>query len=89
MKIQNPMRNINPFGLRLQPELKSVLEDAAEKNKRSLNAEIVARLEASVEPESGELSMNYLATLTDLMGKVEEHLASLDAKGGPDAAHKK
>lgn len=41
------MRNINPFGLRLQPELKALLELAAVENKRSLNAEITARLEAS------------------------------------------
>ena len=41
------MRNINPFGLRLQPELKARLEEAAKHNKRSLNAEISARLEAS------------------------------------------
>ena len=41
------MRNINPFGLRLQPELKARLEEAANENKRSLNAEITARLEES------------------------------------------
>ncbi|MBU0563390.1 MAG: Arc family DNA-binding protein [Gammaproteobacteria bacterium] len=48
MKIEEPMRNINPFGLRLQPALKARLEDAAYQNKRSLNAEISARLEASI-----------------------------------------
>lgn len=41
------MRNINPFGLRLQPELKAQLEKAASDNKRSLNAEITARLQES------------------------------------------
>lgn len=41
------MRNINPFGLRLQPDLKARLEEAANENKRSLNAEITARLEES------------------------------------------
>ena len=41
------MRNINPFGLRLQPELKAQLEQAASENKRSLNAEITARLQES------------------------------------------
>lgn len=48
MKIEEPMRNINPFGLRLQPALKARLEDAAYQNKRSLNAEISARLEATI-----------------------------------------
>ncbi len=47
MNNEEPMRNINPFGLRLQPELKARLEEAAKQNKRSLNAEISARLEAS------------------------------------------
>ncbi|QAY87213.1 hypothetical protein CUN61_26150 [Pseudomonas arsenicoxydans] len=41
------MRNINPFGLRMQPELKAKIEAAAEKNRRSINAEIHARLEES------------------------------------------
>lgn len=47
MKKDEPMRNINPFGLRLQPDLKAKIEDAANHNHRSINAEIVARLEAS------------------------------------------
>lgn len=42
------MRNINPFGLRMQPELKAKIESAAKANHRSLNAEIVARLEDSI-----------------------------------------
>lgn len=47
MKSDEPMRNINPFGLRLQPNLKARLEASAKENKRSLNAEISARLEES------------------------------------------
>ncbi|WP_025126483.1 Arc family DNA-binding protein [Pseudomonas sp. PH1b] len=46
------MRNINPFGLRLQPDLKARIEAAAEKNRRSINAEIHARLEESFAQES-------------------------------------
>jgi len=38
---------INPFGLRMQPELREQLENAATVAGRSLNAEINARLEAS------------------------------------------
>lgn len=47
MKSDEPMRNINPFGLRLQPNLKARLEASAKENKRSLNAEISSRLEES------------------------------------------
>lgn len=50
MKKDEPMRNINPFGLRLQPDLKSRIEASAAYNHRSINAEIVARLEASFGP---------------------------------------
>jgi predicted HicB family RNase H-like nuclease len=39
--------NITPFGLRLQPELKRRVEDAAKASGNSLNAEIAVRLEAS------------------------------------------
>lgn len=42
------LENIAPFGLRLQPDLKSKLETAAHKVPRSLNAEITARLEESL-----------------------------------------
>lgn len=39
--------HINPFGLRMQPELRQKLEAAANEAGRSLNSEIVARLELS------------------------------------------
>lgn len=42
---RKPMANIPPFGLRMQPELKARIEAAAKANNRSMNAEIVARLE--------------------------------------------
>ncbi|OQX04544.1 MAG: hypothetical protein BWK73_35930 [Thiothrix lacustris] len=35
---------ISPFPLRLEPDLRKVLEDSARKNERSLQAEIAARL---------------------------------------------
>lgn len=39
--------NIPPFGLRMQQGLKARVEAAAKENGRSLNSEIVARLEKS------------------------------------------
>lgn len=44
--------HIAPFGLRMQPELRARLEESAQKTGRSLNAEIVARLEESLAPDS-------------------------------------
>lgn len=43
-------RDITPFGLRLPAELKTRMEEAAAKNLRSLNAELVLRIEASERP---------------------------------------
>ena len=45
---RKPMANITPFGLRMQPDLKAAVEQSARENNRSLNAEIVARLEWSL-----------------------------------------
>jgi hypothetical protein len=44
-------KQIPPFGLRMPPELKEELEVLAEQNRRSLNAEIIVRLEESVKRE--------------------------------------
>lgn len=47
-------RAINPYGLRMPLNVREALEAAAEKNRRSLNAEIVSRLEASLaDPDYG------------------------------------
>ncbi|MED5607775.1 Arc family DNA-binding protein [Pseudomonas sp. JH-2] len=43
----NDRHTVPPYSLRMPEELRSQLEDAAKSTKRSLNAEIVARLEAS------------------------------------------
>ena len=51
MKEDDLIRNINPFGLRMQPALKAKIEEAAQTNHRSLNAEITARLEDSFRPQ--------------------------------------
>lgn len=42
-----PTGNIAPFGLRMLPELRDKVEEAAKSNGRSMNAEIVARLQQS------------------------------------------
>lgn len=45
--VKKPMAAIAPFGLRMQPDMKERIEKAAEANNRSMNAEIIARLEMS------------------------------------------
>lgn len=79
MKNEEPMRNINPFGLRLQPELKARLEAASKHNRRSLNAEISARLEESFagEPQRQPLSEHDAAihTLTAMYQETLDRIA--------------
>lgn len=42
------MASIPPFGLRMQPELKERIEAVARANSRSLNSEIIHRLERTL-----------------------------------------
>lgn len=54
-------RDIVPLGLRMPPEVKEQIEAAAKANGRSMNAEIVARLQASFEqPASGTAPMDAI-----------------------------
>ncbi|WP_158625970.1 Arc family DNA-binding protein [Arsenicitalea aurantiaca] len=68
--------NITPFGLRMQPELKATVENAARGNNRSMNSEIVARLEFSLSAEEeierlrGELAAAK-AEIRNLEGRLE------------------
>lgn len=69
-------RDINPFGLRMPSALKSRLEQSAQDNKRSINAEIVGRLERSFEGDelgfSGDLIdvLSLHAMLTSSFAKI-------------------
>ena len=53
------MSDINPFGLRMPPELKKTLEKEAAINGRSMNAEIVNRLQLSVEQQRNQTPDSY------------------------------
>jgi hypothetical protein len=48
-----PTGQIAPFGLRMLPELREKIEAAARESGRSMNAEIVARLESSLDGSAG------------------------------------
>lgn len=47
-------RLIAPFGLRMPPELRDKIEEAAKRNGRSMNAEVIARLSSTFEAEAGQ-----------------------------------
>lgn len=52
----NPTTDLFAFGLRMEKSLQASLKQAAKNNHRSLNAEIVSRLEKSVESETAKSS---------------------------------
>jgi hypothetical protein len=66
------LANIAPFGLRMQPDLKDRIKAEAERSNRSMNAEIIARLEESLDGGGAEA-----ARLKSLLQ--EEHEASMRA----------
>lgn len=77
MKDSDLIRNINPFGLRMQPSLREKVEAAAKASHRSLNAEIVARLEASfAEPSKPDQTGSPVELLLSAR-EVIERLADL------------
>jgi hypothetical protein len=53
------LRDINPFGLRMPPDLREQVKNAAAKSGDSMNGEIVARLEASF---SGRVDLSRVST---------------------------
>jgi Arc-like DNA binding dprotein len=61
---------IPPFGLRMRPELKRRVEEAARANNRSLNSEIVARLEQSFREESRPTIFSGQPSLSDHEGRL-------------------
>ncbi|HQS59956.1 MAG: hypothetical protein B7Y56_03365 [Gallionellales bacterium 35-53-114] len=55
------MADIAPFGLRMQTEIKAKLEREAKINGRSLNAEIVSRLQISLDKPGAAQSRHVVA----------------------------
>lgn len=78
MKSTRLTGDINPFGLRMQDDLKEALIREARFNGRSLNAEIVDRLRKSIEPpirtEGGlqiaETPSSYTPEINDIERKL-------------------
>ena len=62
-------RDISPVGVRMQPELRDRLAEAAAANNRSLSAEIVARVEKSF--EAADEWANALENIDDALSRIE------------------
>lgn len=79
-KSPKPVASIPPFGLRMQPALKSSLEESAKANARSLNAEIVSRLEESLQGKEvtgpdGKRILSAIQRLEGLLASTEAQLS--------------
>ena len=70
---------INPYPIRLTKELKAKLEDSAKLHGRSLNAEMLLRLEASFS-ENPPNDSQYL-TVDQIRELIREELAKLTKAG--------
>jgi|SRR5215217_3555139 len=81
-----PPSTIAPFALRLQPTVKARLETEAGKNGRSLNAEIAARLEASLSSET-EIEKRIAAIEQDL-ARLWSHFVAPPAGDGSGLAER-
>ena len=73
-----PSQLADRFQVRMPDGLRDRLRDAAEANKRSMNAEIIARLEASFE-QAGELEF-YRRVAEDRDRAMTEGLQALEEK---------
>ena len=78
MKDEDLIRNINPFGLRMQPSLRERVEAAAKANHRSLNAEITARLEESFSSDIRRIIRAVEPTTKGAMPELEELQLNLE-----------
>lgn len=78
-KTRAPTSHIPPFGLRMQPDLRMKLEEAAVATGRSMNAEIVARLEASFgqQEQSSEAIGKMFANLIEKAVKTPQFAQAL------------
>jgi len=75
-------RDIIPFSLRLPAELRKRLEEEGAKNIRSLNAEVVARLECSLAVEKKGLAEYSVGELVDeLLSRNVPLLLTVNVKG--------
>jgi hypothetical protein len=74
-KTRQATSHIPPFGVRMQPDLKARLEAAAKDSGRSLNAEIVARLERTIDQDARpEQKMVVIEELENLLHGVLDRI---------------
>lgn len=72
-------RDIAPLGLRMPAELKTQIEQAAKRTGRSMNAEIVARLQSSLSGPADASDAPFMFTLLAFVTSLNAGMALADA----------
>lgn len=73
------------FRLRIPPDLKERVEAAAKENKRSMTAEIVARLEASFDLVEGDLDDVGAMILRSVLNRMADLAPEMTTREAADA----
>ncbi|HGY9633463.1 Arc family DNA-binding protein [Pseudomonas alloputida] len=80
---RNTSRTADKFVIRLPDGMRAKIADIAKDHHRSMNSEIIARLELSIEQdEHGDLTVRTLAQVTRRCEELERELAELKATLG-------
>lgn len=79
-------RTITPFGLRMPAELKALVDAAAASNGRSINAEVIARLQQSFEAQPGLASISTGALLEEVINRLGARVQIVVTKDAVDQA---
>ncbi len=76
--------DIPPFGLRLQPPLRKLLDAACEESGRSMNAEITRRVEQSFARPEDEIVRRHVpqSELQQILDRLDKQQRDIDAIGG-------
>lgn len=67
-------------------ELKTLIDAAAVENKRSINAEVIARLQRSFEPQSDLASMTAGVLIEELVSRLGARVQIVVSKDAAEAA---
>lgn len=82
-----PTGQIAPFGLRMMPELREKIEEAARQSGRSMNAEVVARIEASFSMEEEAFKDGFdLQSLKREVARLKDALEAAQRADGLSSA---
>lgn len=72
-------RVIKPVGIRIPVEIKDKLHQAAKENNRSVNAEVLARLQASLDYQEDSL-LAAINRVSEQIGSIERELHAMNKK---------